>query len=82
MTLKSGEVLQVPFEGPDGYHVIKLEDKRKVPFPALSEIKQVIRESLKKRKSETYLAGLIHSAKVENAKETKPKTGRAAPTKK
>lgn len=82
MTLKAGEVLQVPFEGPDGYHVIKLEDKRKVPFPALSEIKQVIRESLKKRKGETYLAGLINSAKVENAKDTKSKTSRSTSAKK
>ena len=82
MTLKSGEVLQVPFEGPDGYHVIKLEDKRKVPFPSISEIKQVIGESLKRRKSEIYLANLINSAKVENAKETKPKTSRTTPAKK
>lgn len=82
MTLKPGEVLQAPFEGPDGYHVIKLEDKRKVPFPSLSEIKQVIRESLKRRKSELYLANLINSAKVESTKETKPKTGRISPAKK
>ena len=82
MTLKSGEILQVPFEGPDGYHVIKLEDKRKAPFPSLSEIKPVIGESLKRRKSESYLANLISSAKVENAKETKPKTSRTTPAKK
>lgn len=67
VALDKGQLLSVPFRSSLGYHVIRLEDKREVPFPELDKIKPQVQNVLAQRKAAEYIGGLIKAAKVQEA---------------
>jgi len=64
MTLKKGEVTQVPVQSPNGFHVIELEDTRAAKLPTLEEVKPQILEALQQRKLQGYQEEMVKKAKV------------------
>lgn len=71
--MKKGEV-SGPVKSSFGYHIIKVEDSRKVTPPQFSEVKDQVRSKLQERKLNDYIGGLVKSAEVkvydEKGKET------------
>jgi peptidyl-prolyl cis-trans isomerase C len=61
--LKKGEV-SGPVKSPFGWHIIKVEDSRKVAVPTFAEMKEKLRGSLQERKLNDYVSGLVKSADV------------------
>jgi len=66
--LKKGEITQAPVNTQFGWHVIKLEDTRKLPPPTFDSIKDQIHMRLQQQMIEEYLAGLHKTAKIEHKK--------------
>ena len=64
MKLKIGEIRKEPFKSEVGYHIMKLEDARVVPFPELSKIKSEIESQAAYAKARDYILGLYRKAKV------------------
>lgn len=62
-SMKKGEV-SGPVKSSFGYHIIKVEDSRKVSPPTLSEVKDEIRAKLQEKKLNDYIGGLVKSANV------------------
>ena len=73
-SLKKGQVLNRPFRSNEGYHIMKLEDIREVPFPELSAIEPEIRKRAEEIKANGYIAGLYRQAKVVGKNSPKPKS--------
>ena len=63
-SLKKGELLNIPYQSPAGYHVIKVEDTKVVPFPKFEDVKQLLTTQLNQRRADDYLKNLVDSAKV------------------
>jgi peptidyl-prolyl cis-trans isomerase C len=61
--LKKGEV-SGPVKSTFGYHIIKLEDSRKLAAPTLAEVKDQLRGKLQDKKLNDYIGGLVKSADV------------------
>ena len=61
--LKKGEV-SGPVKSPFGYHIIKVEDVRKVSAPTFNESKDAIRAKLQEKKLNDYIGGLVKAADV------------------
>ncbi len=61
--LKKGEV-SGPVKSTFGYHIIKVEDTRKVTIPAYAEMKEQLRAKLQDKKLNDYIGGLVKSADV------------------
>ena len=61
--LKKGEVSQ-PVKSPFGWHIIKVEDVRKVTPPTFAEMKDQLRGKLQEKKLNDYVDGLVKSADV------------------
>lgn len=61
--LKKGEV-SGPVKSAFGYHIIKVEDVRKVSAPTFNESKDAIRAKLQEKKLNDYIAGLVKAADV------------------
>lgn len=72
--MKPGE-LSVPVKSQFGWHVIKLEERRKRPLPTLDQVKDRLRQALAGKAQTEFLRKLRDSAKVE-------KTGQPAEPKK
>ena len=68
-SMKKGE-LSGPVKSSFGYHLIKVEDARKVAAPAFSEVKDQLRGAQQQKKLNEYITALIKSADVKtfNAK--------------
>ena len=64
MKLKIGEIRKEPFKSEVGYHIMKLEDARVVPFPELSEVKSEIESQAAYARARDYILGLYRKAKV------------------
>ena len=59
MLLKKGEVYARPIKSQYGYHIIRLEDKRTVPFPPLESMKDKLRTAAAQVKAAQYMNGLL-----------------------
>jgi peptidyl-prolyl cis-trans isomerase C len=81
--LKKGEVSE-PVKSAFGFHIIKLEDIRKVSAPTFNEVKENLRSTLQEKKLADYVQGLIKSAdvKVFDAKGKETKFSKQAPDEK
>lgn len=61
--LKKGDVSD-PVKSPFGWHIIKVEDMRKVAPPTFNEAKESLRQKLQDKKLGDYIKGLVKSADV------------------
>ena len=59
MLLKRGELYRKPIKSQYGYHIIRLEDKRTVPFPPLESMKDKLRTAAAQTKAAQYMNGLL-----------------------
>ena len=65
MAMKKGEHSKTAVKTQFGYHVIKLEDSRKIEAPELAKVKDQIRGLLQQQRIQKYLAKQRKKAKVE-----------------
>lgn len=63
--LKKGELSDTPVKTQFGYHVIKLEDRRKAPPPAFEELADQLREEMAREVVTAQLDQLRSGAKIE-----------------
>ncbi|MFZ5782617.1 MAG: peptidylprolyl isomerase [Pseudomonadota bacterium] len=78
--LKKGELTDTPVKTQFGYHVIKVEDRRKAPPPAFEEIVDQLREEMAREVVTAELDKLRAGAKIEkfNMDGSKPEATPAA----
>ncbi len=62
-SMKKGEV-SGPVKSSFGWHIIKVEDIRKVTPPAFADVKDQIKAKLQEKKLNDYIAGLVKSADI------------------
>lgn len=88
--IEKGKVGQTPVKTQFGWHVVKVEDKRKRPQPTFEEMKPMLQVELRRQKLEGMLQDWRKSAKVETfdingdpvkapAESVAPAAGDAAP---
>lgn len=63
--LKAGEVTKTPVKSQFGFHVIKLEEKRKQPVPTLDQVKDQVRQAVVGEVFTAELDALKKAAKIE-----------------
>ena len=63
--LKKGELTETPVKTQFGYHIIKLEDRRKAPPPAFEELADQLREEMAREAVTAQLDQLRSGAKIE-----------------
>ncbi len=63
--LKKGETTQTPVKTQFGWHVIKLEETRKIDFPSYDKLKERIAAQLQQQAIRKYVQELRATAKVE-----------------
>ena len=63
--LKKGELTETPVKTQFGYHVIKVEDRRKAPPPAFEELADQLREEMAREAVTSQLDQLRSGAKIE-----------------
>lgn len=63
--LKPGSFTDTPVETQFGWHVIKVEDRRKPKPPPFAEVEDRVREEMARELRETYLEQLRKDAKIE-----------------
>ena len=63
--LKAGEVTKTPVKSQFGFHVIKLEEKRKQPVPSLDQVKDQVRQAVVGEVFTAELDALKKAAKIE-----------------
>jgi peptidyl-prolyl cis-trans isomerase C len=63
--LKKGELSEAPVKTQFGFHVIKVEDRRKAPPPSFEEMSDHIRDELARETVSHFLDQLRGSAKIE-----------------
>ncbi|MFN0314688.1 MAG: peptidylprolyl isomerase [Burkholderiales bacterium] len=63
--LKKGEYTQTLVKSHFGYHIIRLEDERPIPFPVLDEVKDKVQQQVMIQKRDKFIAELKAAAKVE-----------------
>jgi len=63
--LKPGEVTKEPVKSQFGWHVIKLEEKRKQPLPALDEVRDQVKQALVGETFTKMLDDMKKASKVE-----------------
>lgn len=69
--LTPGQFTKTPIKTEKGYHVVKLDDKRKAKVPPFKDIEQNLRERLWTKTAQNLLKKLRDSAQVENNFEAK-----------
>lgn len=63
--LEVGQFTKEPVKSDFGFHVIRLEEKRKQPAPSFDEVKDRLKDLLMREKFASVLQGLKQNAKVE-----------------
>jgi peptidyl-prolyl cis-trans isomerase C len=63
--LKKGELTETPVKTQFGYHVIKVEDRRKAPPPAFEEMADQLKEEMAREAVTAQLDQLRSGAKIE-----------------
>jgi peptidyl-prolyl cis-trans isomerase C len=63
--LKTGELTEAPVKSQFGYHIIKVEDRRKAPPPAFEEMADQLREEMAREAVTAQLDQLRSGAKIE-----------------
>lgn len=61
--MKKGEI-SAPVKTGFGWHIIKVEDSRKLPAPAFADVKDQLRTRLQEKRLNDYVSGLVKSADV------------------
>jgi peptidyl-prolyl cis-trans isomerase C len=79
--LKKGELTETPVKTQFGYHVIKVEDRRKAPPPAFEELADQLREEMSREAVTAQLDQLRSGAKIEKFNIDGSKPEAAAPAK-
>lgn len=79
--LKKGELSETPVKTQFGYHVIKLEDRRKAPPPAFEELADQLREEMAREVITAQLDQMRSGAKIEKFNMDGSKPDAAAPAK-
>lgn len=64
LALQPGDLLPIPFKSKLGYHVVLLEDKREVPFPAYDAVKPKLLVELERQQTANFLNDLQKKAKI------------------
>lgn len=81
--LKNGEYTKTPVKTDFGYHVIKVEDKRKSPAPTLERTRGQIEAQLSEEMANVYVESLRKDQKIEkfnlNGSPMSPDAGAPAP---
>lgn len=79
--LKAGEITKAPVKSQFGFHVIKLEEKRKQPVPSLDQVKTEVKQAVVAEIFTAQLEALKKAAKIEiDEAALKPADKPAAPT--
>lgn len=68
VSLTKGQLLTIPFKSSAGYHVVRLDDKREVPFPSEAQLKPQLVNLWKQQEAQNYLVSLVKKAKIEEGK--------------
>lgn len=63
--MKKGETSKKPVQTQFGWHVIQLEDTRKVPAPTMDSMKEQLQMQLQNQRIDAYIAELRKGAKIE-----------------
>ncbi len=63
--LKAGEITKAPVKSQFGFHVIKLEEKRKQPVPSLDQVKTEVKQAVVAEIFTAQLEALKKAAKIE-----------------
>lgn len=63
--MKKGEISKTPVQTQFGWHVIKLEDTRKVEAPTLDSMKEQLQVQVQNERIDAYIAELRKGAKIE-----------------
>lgn len=63
--LKVGEITKEPIKSQFGFHVVKLEEKRKQPVPALDEVRDQVKQALVGETFTKMLEDIKKAAKIE-----------------
>ncbi|PLK49362.1 peptidyl-prolyl cis-trans isomerase [Uliginosibacterium sp. TH139] len=71
--LEKGKFTETPVKSQFGYHVILLEDVRKIAPPPIESIKPQLQQSLQQEALAAYIKDLVAKAKVEDSKPAEPK---------
>lgn len=66
--LKNGEFTPKPVKTEFGWHVIKVQNTRDIPFPTFDAVKGQIKEALEQKAGEDYLDSLVKASKIEYPK--------------
>jgi peptidyl-prolyl cis-trans isomerase C len=69
--LKPGQTSE-PVRTQFGWHVIKLEDRREKPFPALEEVREQIQRYVVQKAQTDVIMGLRSAARIEREKPASP----------
>jgi peptidyl-prolyl cis-trans isomerase C len=77
--LEPGQHSAEPTQTQFGWHVIKVEDRRKSEPATLEEVEPQLREKLARDTLETVLKGLRDGAEIEIVSESTEQSGEAAP---
>jgi len=79
--LKKGELSETPVKTQFGYHIIKVDDRRKAPPPTFEEMAEQIREDLARETVTAFIDQLRAGAKIEkfNIDGSKPDPAAAKP---
>ncbi|MDO6386291.1 peptidyl-prolyl cis-trans isomerase [Uliginosibacterium sp. 31-12] len=71
--LEKGKFTETPVKSQFGYHVILLEDVRKIAPPPIESIKPQLQQSLQQEALAAYIKDLVAKAKIEDSKPAEPK---------
>jgi peptidyl-prolyl cis-trans isomerase C len=82
--LNKGQISETPIKTQFGFHVIKVEDKRKKPVPKYEDVKEQVQQFVVRKAQAELITKLRADAKIENLvkKETPPAPPAKAPDQK